>query len=133
MPAIEYGEVVSARRTDYFTLIQFGRPDFVDKTNPDPVDIEFARQALEHAAKIIHSGEWDLIILDEINVAIDWNLIALEDVLILLDNKPQSVELVLTGRYARDEIIARADYVTEMREIKHPFQKGVMAREGIEH
>jgi len=79
------------------------------------------------------SGDYDLVILDEINVALEWHLIRLEDVLSLLDQKPEKVELILTGRYAHPEVIARADLVTEMREIKHPYHKGIVSRRGIEY
>ena len=130
---IEYGEVVSARRIPNFQLVQFGRPDFVDKTDPDPRDIDLARQGLEHAREIIDSGDWDIVILDELNVALDWHLVQVEDVLDLIDRKPSHVELVLTGRYARPEVIDKADYVTEMHELKHPYNRGILAREGIEH
>ena len=74
-----------------------------------------------------------MIILDEINVAVDYNLIPLEEVLKLMRDKPKDLELVLTGRYAHPEIIKNADLVTEMLEIKHPYQKGVLARKGIDY
>ena len=77
--------------------------------------------------------EYDLVVLDEVNVALEWKLIDLEDLLSLLDAKPEAVELVLTGRYAHPEVIARADAVTEMREIKHPYQRGLTSRRGIDY
>ena len=73
-----------------------------------------------------------MIILDEINVAIDYNLIALDDVISLIEQKPENLELVLTGRYAHPEIVKYADIVTEMLEIKHPYQQGITARKGVD-
>jgi cob(I)alamin adenosyltransferase len=75
---------------------------------------------------------YDLVILDEINVAVDFNLISLKDVIELIEHKPESLELVLTGRYASPEIIKHADIVSEILEIKHPYQKGVQSRKGID-
>jgi cob(I)alamin adenosyltransferase len=92
-----------------------------------------AVKALEFARKIINTGKYDLVILDEINVAMGQKQINVQDVLELIISKPTHVELVLTGRNVPSEIIAVADYVTEMRMIKHPFNKGVDSRLGIEY
>ena len=128
-----YGELDTVGHHPNITLKQFGRPDYVDKEKPEPIDIRMAEEALQHAREVVTGGEYSLVILDEINVALEWNLITLDSVLDLLDQKPESVELILTGRYAHPEIIARADLVTEMHEIKHPYQKGVISRRGIEY
>jgi cob(I)alamin adenosyltransferase len=128
-----YGELDTVGHHPNITLKQFGRPDYVDKEKPEPQDVRMAEEALEHARDIVMSGRYDLVILDEINVALEWKLISLEDVLSLLDQKPEGVELILTGRYAHPEVIARADLVTEMHEIKHPYQKGIISRRGIEY
>jgi cob(I)alamin adenosyltransferase len=128
-----YGELESVRRHPNVTMRQFGRPDYVSKEHPEPVDIRMAEEALEYAREIVMSGHYDLVVLDEINVALEWHLIRLEDVLSLLDQKPEKVELILTGRYAHPEVVARADLVTEMREIKHPYHKGIVSRRGIEY
>ncbi len=130
---IEYGEVAEARNHPNFTLVQFGRPDFVDKDNPAQIDIQYAEDALAHAETVVCDPDWDLVILDEINVALEWKLVPLERLLALIEKKRTATELVLTGRYAHPKIIARAHYVTEMVEVKHPFQQGVLARDGIEH
>ena len=127
-----YGELVSVQKLPEITLRQFGRPDFVDKDNPHPEDIRLAREALEHARHIIDGGEHDMVILDEVNVALAWGLIELRELLALLDAKPADMELVLTGRSAHPEVMKRADLVTEMLDIKHPFDAGVAARRGIE-
>jgi len=80
----------------------------------------------------VKNGKYDIVILDEINVAMSLRLVKTEEVINLIKEKPEHVELVLTGRYAPKEIIDIADLVTEMKEIKHPFQKGIPPREGIE-
>jgi len=130
---IQYGELESAKMlSPFLTIQQMGRETFVSKTNPDPVDIEWAKRGLALAKEAMLSGTYDILILDEINVAVDFNLISLSEVLQLLGSKPASMELVLTGRYASPEIIEKADLVTEMVERKHHYQKGVKARKGIE-
>ncbi len=129
----DYGELFSIECLPTVSLRQFGRAEFVDKENPDPEDVRMAHDALRHAAEAMESDEYDILILDEINVALDFGLLALEEALRLLDAKPPTLELVLTGRNAPPEIIQRADLVTEMLAIKHPFAKGVEARKGIEY
>lgn len=129
----DYGELKGVKFLPTVTLRQFGRAEFVDKANPDPADIRMAHDALRCAAEVIASAECDILILDELNVALDFGLIALEEVLPLLDAKPPAMELVLTGRNAHPEIIRRADLVTEMLDIKHPYAEGVAARRGIEY
>jgi len=94
--------------------------------------IKAAGQALIFAREKVVSGGYDIVILDEINVAVHLGLIEVGDVLKLIDDKPPLLDLVITGRNAREEIIERADLVTEMREIKHPFRKGIMAQKGID-
>ena len=91
-----------------------------------------AHEALTAARAAMTSGDYDLIILDEINYAVKFGLLSTSEVLTLLDEKPAALHLVLTGRDAAPEIVARADLVTEMRPIKHPFQKGIKAQKGIE-
>ena len=128
-----YGELEGVKHLPGVTLRQFGRAEFVDKDNPDPADIRMAHDALRYAAEVITGGECDILILDEINVALDWGLISLEEVLPLLDARPPKMEMVLTGRNAHPEIVRRADLVTEMLDIKHPYADGVAARRGIEY
>ncbi|MBN1572211.1 MAG: cob(I)yrinic acid a,c-diamide adenosyltransferase [Deltaproteobacteria bacterium] len=130
---IYYGELGAAEKMpETITIRQMGRPDFVDKKNPAQIDIEMAEKALKLAKELITSGDYDLVVLDEINVALDFGLIRLDDVLELINKKPPEVELILTGRYAPKEIIEMADLVTEMVEVKHPYNAGVEARVGIE-
>ncbi|RLB07439.1 MAG: cob(I)yrinic acid a,c-diamide adenosyltransferase [Deltaproteobacteria bacterium] len=130
---IEYGELETAKRlAPYLTIRQMGRKYFVSRENPDPEDVKLAQEALALATEVIMGGEYDIVILDEVNVALDFGLIKKEEVLKLMDERPSNVELILTGRYAAEEIIGKADLVTEMREVKHYYQKGIQSREGIE-
>ena len=103
------------------------------KKPPKKEDIKLAQEALTLAEEIVKRGEHDIIILDEINIAMNLNLIEIERVLELIKNKPEQVEFVLTGRNAPQAIIEKADLVTEMREVKHPYTKGRQARKGIEY
>jgi cob(I)alamin adenosyltransferase len=128
---INYGELETATLIPNFTIKQFGRPNFVSKENPDPEDIKLAQEGFNHAREILFSGNYDMVILDEINVAMDYHLIAVKDVLDLLAERPSTVELILTGRKCPREIVKIADYVTEMLEIKHPYNEGTMARQGV--
>jgi len=129
----DYGEVAALQHQPNITLVQFGRPDFVDRDKPDPQDVVMAQEALEHSLDILANGQYDVLILDEINVALDYGLLSLDQVLALLDTKPPHVELVLTGRYAHPQVIERADLVTEMLSIKHPYHNGIGGRKGIEY
>jgi cob(I)alamin adenosyltransferase len=110
----------------------FGFQKFCDPHNIKPEEKERTRQALSAAWEAIHSGNYDLVVLDEINVAVAWHLIERDEVLKLIEEKPLRLELILTGRYADSEFIKRADLVTEMLKIKHPFDAGVSARQGVE-
>jgi cob(I)alamin adenosyltransferase len=130
---INYGELESSKKlSPCLTIKQMGRETFVSKTNPDPIDIRLAQDGFALAKKTIADEEYDIVILDEINVAIDYGLILLSDLLQLIDSKPETVELILTGRNAKPEILEKADLVTEMVELKHYYKDGVSAREGIE-
>jgi cob(I)alamin adenosyltransferase len=133
MKGRRYSEIDALEHLDNFTIVQYGRDEFISKEKPEQVDIDLAKQGFNHAQEIIKKGAYDVVILDEINVALDYNLIALQDVIQLLEKKPDHLELVLTGRYAPAELVKMADLVTEILEIKHPFQEGVLARKGIDH
>ncbi len=128
-----YGELEAAKLIPGFTIVQFGRPDFVDKNNPDPRDIEGAREALGYAGEAMKLRSCDILILDELNVALDFGLVTLDQARELISSKPEETELVITGRNAPQELIELADLVTEMREVRHYYRKGVPARKGIEH
>lgn len=127
-----YSEMNALRcLSDSITLEQFGRGCFISR-DPAPEDIEAARQGLAVALAVIQKREYRLVILDEINVAVQCKLFPAEEVLALIDAKPAQVELILTGRGAPPEVLERADLVTEMREVKHYYRSGVAARIGIE-
>jgi cob(I)alamin adenosyltransferase len=121
------------RRFPEITLEQFGDPGWVYRDKLKPHQIEQARAGLARGRAVLAAGQHQIVVLDEINMAIWFGLIALEDVLDLIDHKPPQIELVLTGRRAHEAVIARADLVTEMREIKHTYQVNIPARYGIEH
>jgi cob(I)alamin adenosyltransferase len=132
MKGRRYSELNTLDNLKNFTYSQHGRDEFVNKKNPEKIDIDIAQEGFKHAKKLIKSNKYDMIILDEINVAVDFNLIDIEDVLKLIRDKPEKLELVLTGRYVNPKIIKTADYVTEMLEIMHPYQKGIQARKGFD-
>lgn len=129
----DYGELYVVGKLPNLTLKTFGRGKFVTKKPAEKEDVKLAEEALTLAEKVVKGGEYDIVVLDEINVALDLKLIKTERVVELVKSKPKHVELVLTGRYAPKEIIEIADLVTEMKEIKHPFNKGQHARKGIEY
>ena len=127
-----YGEQKAARKIRNFEIRQFGRRAFVDRDNPARVDREWARKGLEFARKVLSDGKHDLVILDELNVALDWKLVTLGEVLDLIRGKAPGTELVITGRYAHPQVMELADYVTEMREVAHPFRKGYLCARGVD-
>ncbi|UCF08590.1 MAG: cob(I)yrinic acid a,c-diamide adenosyltransferase [Thermoplasmata archaeon] len=130
---INYGELRAVMHLPNFTIVQFGRASFVDRENPSEEDKALAEKALEHAREVVNKGEVDILILDELNVAVDFKLIEVEDVLSLIESKPEHMEMVITGRNAHEKIIERGDYVTDMRSVKHPFEEGILGRWAIEH
>lgn len=128
-----YGELKAAKSVEGFTIEQYGRDEFVDPKNPAPVDRDLAAQGWRRAEELVREGGADMLILDEINVAVAFGLIELQRVLSFMREKPGHLELILTGRYAPAEMIELADTVTEMREIRHHYKGGVPARKGIEY
>jgi cob(I)alamin adenosyltransferase len=129
-----YGELKSAEMCQPFiTIEQYGKDTFIHVKNPPQAeDVQMARDGLARAAKAMHSGEYDIIVFDEINTAHFFNLITTDEMLDVIKSKPDGVEVIFTGRYAPPEVIEAADLVTEMVEVKHYFEKGVPARDGIE-
>jgi len=133
MKGRKYSELITIDKIHNFSYSQYGRDEFVNKRNPEQIDIDLAQKGFKYAEETINSNKHDVIILDEINVAIDFNLIRFEKVIKMIEGKPEKLELVLTGRYAHPEIVKIADYVSEILEIKHPYQMGVEARKGIDY
>ena len=130
-----YGEMDSSKRLEpEFELIAAGKGfvGIIDDTSPKEEHEKVAKEAINICKEKIQSEKYDIIILDEVNYAINLGLIDVNDVLDLIKTKPPRLNLVLTGNYAMPEIIELADLVTEMKEIKHPFQKGVKAKKGID-
>jgi len=134
MKGQHYGELEAVKLLKpYVTIQQYGRPGWVHvKQPPEEEDVRLARKGLEKARRVMLSGEYDIVVLDEITTAHHFGLILLPDLMSLIDSKPDGLELIITGRHAPPEVIAAADLVTEMVEVKHYFQKDVSARDGIE-
>ena len=132
LKGMTYSELSSIQRySDLITLKQYGAECFVNGT-PSDEDFRLSKLGFEESREAVLSGEYGLVILDEANVAVHFGLLKAEDLVELMDIKPKTLELVITGRYARPEVIEKADLVTEMKEIKHYYTQGVQARTGIE-
>jgi len=129
---MHYSELDSlARYSDLIRIKQYGRDCFIHG-NPAEEDCRLAREGLEEVRGIVFSGEYGMVVLDEVSIAILYKLVDLQEVLSLIQERHPSVELILTGRKVPEEILEIADLVTEMREVKHFYQQGVQARAGIE-
>ncbi len=128
-----YGERNILSKLPNITMASFGSSEFVDPANVKPEEIEQAKQALASTRGAMLSGNYDLVVLDEINVAVAWKLVELDEVVKLIEDKPRNVELILTGRQADTKLVQLADVVTEMLKIKHPYDEGVLARKGIDY
>lgn len=129
----EYGEVKAVERLPGIVLRQFGRQGFVIKGKHSQEDVELARQALAFSAEALTSGKYDLVVMDEVCVALDFGLLEVSEVIKAVDSRSEKTEVVLTGINAPEELIEKADLVTEMRMIKHPYESGMIAREMIEY
>lgn len=128
-----YGELqAAARYLPDLEIVQSGLETFVDRENPAQIDIDLARRGIQAARNAAASGKYQLLILDEINVALDFRLLSLEEVIRFIKEKPPRLDLILTGRGAAQEIIGLANLVSEILEVKHHYSTGVEAREGIE-
>ncbi|MEM3086298.1 MAG: cob(I)yrinic acid a,c-diamide adenosyltransferase [Halobacteria archaeon] len=131
-----YGEEVGAKRLEPdFEMVKAGKGfvGILDDKLPREEHEKAAREALEGARKRIASGNYRLVILDEINYAVQMGLLKKEEVLDLVKSRPSNVHLVLTGNHATPELVELADLVTEMREVKHPFRRGIPAQKGIDY
>jgi cob(I)alamin adenosyltransferase len=125
MKGRRYGELDAVKHVPGFDIIQFGRDSFVERGKPNPEDVELARKGFEKAREASRSGQYDMIILDEVNIAVDYGLVPLDEVLKFIAQKPPHV--------AHEKIKTAAQTVTEMVEVKHHHSSGVEAREGIEY
>lgn len=127
-----YGELLSSQSVPGLEIVQKGLPTFVKKGEPSEEDLRLAAEGIALARTAVKEAKYDILILDEINVAVDYGVVDVKDVLEIINDKPENMELILTGRYAPKEFIELADLVTEMKEIKHHFASDVQMREGIE-
>lgn len=128
-----YGEVRAAELLPNFTLKQVGRDSFVNFKNPDKEDIMLCVNGWQQAKKSIEEKEADIVILDELNIALAFDMLHVQEVIAFLKAHKNEVEIITTGRYAPDELLKAADLVTDMQEIKHYFHKGAASRNGIDH
>ncbi len=130
----EYSEIIALRTyLPQITVEQFGAgKGFIKKGNASDEDIKCAKTGYEKGYEAATSGEYDLVILDEFNVAMYYELVTSDEAFALMEEKASHTELILTGRYAQEEVMERADLVTEMKEVKHYYKAGVNARVGIE-
>jgi len=130
-----YGEMESVKRLEpemEFIVAGKGFVGIIDDNSPREEHVKIAKEAINISKEKIQSGKYDIVILDEVNYAVNLGLIGVKDVLDLINSKPSGLNLVLTGNYAKDEIVSVADLVTEMKEVKHPFKSGIKAKKGID-
>jgi cob(I)alamin adenosyltransferase len=136
MKGQHYGELDALRDHPLITVEQYGDVRCIRREEVTPEHVAQARRGLERARQAMlglsPGGRYDVVVLDEVNVSIWFGLLTVEEVLAFLDERPAHVEVILTGRRAPQELIERADLVTEMRQVKHYYQQGVAARKGIE-
>ncbi len=128
---MKYSELDAIKYLPGFKMKQYGRDCFIFN-KPSQEDIDIAKEGLKEIENILKSEEYDIVVLDELNIAIHYNLVSVEAVIDILKNKNEKIEVIITGRYAKEELINLADLVTEMKEVKHYYKKGVEARVGIE-
>ncbi|MEW8973734.1 MAG: cob(I)yrinic acid a,c-diamide adenosyltransferase [Tissierellaceae bacterium] len=128
---MEYSELKCVDFVPNLTIEQFGRDCFIYH-DPTEDDVRCAREGIKKLGVILKEGNYDVVVLDELNIALYYKLFSVEEAMKVIENRASHVEVIITGRYAPDEIIDMADLVTEMKEIKHYYTKGVEAREGIE-
>lgn len=128
-----YGELTSLKRLPNVTLVRTGRDKCFSRDDVTDKDFAEAARGLKAAEEFISSGEYDLVILDEVNVAANFGLLAVADVVEVLKLKSEKTEIVLTGRNAPVQFLEKADLITEMREVRHPYRKGISARKGVEY
>ncbi len=132
MKADGSGEVISARHLDNIEVMQFGTGNFIDFGQAREHDIAKAGEGLRQAEKFLTSGDYGLVILDEISVAVDFGLLNADEVLAVIRSRKSGVEVILTGRNVPKSFVSEADYVSFIQSVKHPFDKGDEARRGVE-
>jgi cob(I)alamin adenosyltransferase len=130
---INYGELKAAEHLPLLEIEQYGRAEFVNPECPEEIDRELAQRAFKRARIVIRENKYDMVILDEINVAVHFGLIGVQEVVALLKTVPHDLDVILTGRYMPEQFQAYADLISDIREVKHHFRKGSSARQGIEY
>lgn len=128
---MDYSELKSQEFIPNLKIQQFGKDCFIEK-DPTDADIKLAKDGLELCKEILKNGEYDIVVLDELNIAIHYNLFSLEEAIDAIENRAPHVEVIVTGRYAEDKLIEIADLVTDMKEVKHYYMKGIESRKGID-
>ena len=128
-----YGEQKVLSDLPNVDFARYGFESFVDPTNVRPEEKEEAQKALAAAGQAMFSKRYNVVILDEVNVAAAWKLIDINEVIKLINGRPEDIDLILTGRYADPRVIELADLVTDMVKIKHPYDKGIPSRRGIDY
>lgn len=128
---MKYSELDAIKYLPNFEMKQYGRDCFI-KNEPTEKDIKMAKEALKEIEDILKSGKYDMVVMDELNIALYYKLIELDETINIIENRDKKVEVIITGRYAPKKLIEKADLVTEMKEIKHYYKQGVQARTGIE-
>lgn len=131
LKGMDYAELHSLKNFSNITLERFGRPQFIHG-KPDKEDIRLAREGLKRIREVLSSGNYDVVILDEANIAVHLKLFSAEELIEAIRGRASNVEVVVTGRYAPEELLKIADLITEMKDVKHYYEKGVQARKGIE-
>ena len=127
-----YGELTALKNHSLITIVQYGDTKCFRKEDVTQNHIDQARQGLNRAEDAMLSGQYDILVMDEINVTVWFGLLSVKDVIDVLSQRPENLEVILTGRNAPKELIDAADLVTEMKEVKHYYTQGVLARDGIE-
>ena len=130
---MKYSEIEAFKAFgEQIVIRQLGRDCFIHRA-PEQEDIDLAREGLAMMREVVMSGEYKLVIFDEANIATYFKLFPVEDLVEIIENKPEDVELVFTGRYAEEKLLEKADLITEMKEIRHYYANGIQARKGIEN
>lgn len=129
--SMEYNEIKILKNIDNIDVEQYGLSCFIEK-EPEEKDIKAAQEGLEDIKELLSSEEYDLVILDEANIAVYFDLFSVDELIEVIESRKESIEVVVTGRKANEKLIEKADLVTDMQEIKHYYEKGVKARDGLE-
>ncbi|MGM0436898.1 MAG: cob(I)yrinic acid a,c-diamide adenosyltransferase [Bacillota bacterium] len=129
--SMKYSEIKVLNEIANIDVKQYGLSCFIEK-EPEEEDVKAAREGLQEVKEILKSNEYDLVILDEANIAVYFDLFSVDELIEVIDSRNEGIEVVVTGRKAKDKLIDKADLVTDMQEIKHYYEKGVKARDGIE-